>query len=70
MLPPAFPFTERPDWEEGAFQLSTAHFMSLCMKLVYEQEELIEVRGACTAQVMGSMGVPWQYPASDKQHSG
>ena len=41
--PASFPFSA--DWhpERHAFQPNAAHFMALCMKLVYEQEEVIEV---------------------------
>ena len=42
--PAEFPFSGPWHPERLRFQPNVAHFMSLCMKLVYEQADIIEVR--------------------------
>ena len=42
--PREFPFAEPWHPERHLFQPNVAHFMSLCMKLIYEQPEVIQAR--------------------------
>ena len=41
--PRLFPFSAEWHPERHTFRPNVAHFMSICMKLVYEQEEVIKV---------------------------
>ena len=51
--PASFPFSAEWHPERHLFRPAVAHFLALCMKLVYEQEELIQVGAPARVQGPG-----------------